>query len=131
MFFEALAMLAVATSPTPTPTFTGEMVGYKQRNDNSRWERFDLQLTNETDEAQELGICAKHADMVLRTKQASTRSAFAIKFDDEAWSFGCKTRSIAAGESTTVSMYFRPAFEFGPSRYISLKTNKGDFLIAS
>ncbi len=130
MFFEAIAMMAVATAPAPV--FTGEFVGYKKRQQiEARWERFDLKLTNNSKGEQKLGVCPMDADIVLKTRQASQWSAFAIKFDKEDWSFGCEERAIAPGESTTLSLFFRPDFEPGPQRYISVKTTKGDFLVGS
>ena len=70
-----LSVLAIGASPAPH-IFTGEMVGYDRRQEQTtRWERFDLRLTNNTDKPQSLGACAKDTDMVLKTPQGSTTSA--------------------------------------------------------
>nr|WP_298928323.1 hypothetical protein [uncultured Erythrobacter sp.] len=125
MLFE-FALLASAAAPA----FSGEFGGYHfDRTTPNRWERFDLVLTNETDETETVGTCPKQAEMVLKTTQASRSSAFAIKFEDDSWSFGCSSRSVQPGESITLSLYFRTAFEGGERRDIFVETSAGDFVI--
>ena len=126
----AMTILTAAVLTVSSPAFVGSFGGYDQRNDpGTRWERFDLVIENTTGNERAIGLCADDADMTLLTNQRSTRSAFAIKLDDANWSFGCEEKLVAAGESVTIGLFFRPGFEFGPRRTINVETNVGSFVL--
>ena len=125
-----LALSTAALVAVSSPAFVASFGGYDQRNDpGTRWERFDLVIENTTDADRSVGLCPSDADMVLLTNQRSTRSAFAVKFDDASWSFGCDEKMVAAGESVTIGLFFRPGFEFGPRRSINVETSVGSFVL--
>ena len=125
-----LAVLNAALLSLTQPAFAGSFGGYDERNDpGTRWERFDLVITNNTEAERSIGLCPRDADMILKTHQRSTRSAFAVKVDDEDWSFSCAEKLVAPGENVTFGMFFRPAFATGPSRTIEVDTNVGRFLL--
>ena len=125
-----LAVSAAAILAVSSPAFVGSFGGYDQRNDpGTRWERFDLMIENTTEVERSIGLCTSDADMVLLTNQRSARSAFAIKLDDDNWSFGCDEKVVAPGESVKIGLFFRPGFEFGPRRTINVETNVGSFVL--
>lgn len=67
MMISAFTALALAA---PLPAVVGSFGGYDRRIDpGARWERFDLILTNETEEAQTVSVCPTDADLALMTKQ--------------------------------------------------------------
>ncbi|WP_209347804.1 hypothetical protein [Pontixanthobacter sp. CEM42] len=121
--------LITAAALAATPAVVGTFGGYEQSIGETRWERFDLVLTNNSAEQQSVSLCPTDADMVLQTHQKSTRSAFAVKFDDQDWSFNCTSKDLAAGETLTLGMFFRPAFQPGPSRKIEVKTSVGSYIL--
>lgn len=120
-----LTAIALAQAPAVVGTFAG----YEERNAGTRWERFDLELTNTTSVVQTVSLCPPDADMVLETHQKSTRSAFALKFDDQAWTWNCTSKELAAGSTLKLGMFFRPAFTTGPSRKIEVTTSVGKFIL--
>ena len=123
-----LALLSAALL-APASGVVGNFVGYEERNAATRWERFDLALINTTDATQTVSLCPTDADVVLQTHQRSTQSAFALKFDDDSWTFNCTSKELEAGNTLTLGMFFRPAFEPGPSRRIELKTSVGSYIV--
>ncbi|MCK0128193.1 hypothetical protein [Erythrobacter sp. F6033] len=126
MFLDLIVLSSVAASPT----FSGEFSGYHfDQTTPNRWERFDLVLTNETEAVSEIKVCPNQAQMVMRDHQRSEIGAFAIKFDDANWSYSCETRSVDAGESVTLKLFFRARHAPGPQRDVTVQTSAGDFMI--
>ncbi|MBV7260078.1 VCBS domain-containing protein [Erythrobacter crassostreae] len=122
--------LALLASVAVTPAFSGEFVGYHfDQTTPNRWERFDLVLTNDTDQPSEIKACPDQAQMIMRDHQRSKIGAFAVKFDDGNWSYSCETRSVEAGQSVTLKLFFRARYEPGPQRDITVQTSGGDFVI--
>lgn len=93
------------------------------------WERFDVMLTNTTDEARELSVCPSAARMTSDTVRSPKFGAFAISFDEEDWTFNCSTRSLAPGEKVEVGMFFRLQAYQSRNRSIALETNLGSFVL--
>ena len=130
MLFATLSAAAVlGASPVHA-----EYVGFDQRIDDSRWSRYDFALTNQSDENQTLALCPQDAALGLNSHRREEVAAFAVKFDKDAWSFGCSQRLLEPGEKVVVGVFFRPQFLLGSSRNsksfdISMRTNLGSFLM--
>ncbi len=127
MFLAISSALLLGTTGAP---FVGSFGGHDRVIEGrTRWERFDLVVTNTTDAERRIGLCPGNAEMTQLTSQGSSHSAFAVKFDDEGWSFSCDEKSVAAGESVTIGVFFRPRYEPGTRRSVTVDTSVGSFII--
>lgn len=127
----ASALLLAASSTTGV---SAEFDGYQRRLDTlTTWERLDIVITNNAEEAQTLSLCPNDASRIFRTHRTVTNTAFALKFDDQSWSFNCAATELDPGQRLTLGLFFRPEVRWRlnrdteAERFLSVETSLGDF----
>lgn len=137
MLLSALSAATLTISPGPAPDVTAAFDGYRRRSDEATaWERFDVVLSNTTQEPRTLSLCPSKASQIFRTHRTFTNAGFAIGFDGKGWDFNCGSRVIAPGTSVKVSVYFREVWSTFPyeneafERSVLIRTSLGDIAIA-
>jgi len=115
MVFGILGAAALAMSPVSAsvPDVTVEFVDRVRRDaQNSLWHRYDFRFTNSGSEERILSLCPTEATLYFKNTMAGlTRlerlAASALAIDGESWSFNCRKRTIAPGDSVMLGIYFR------------------------
>ncbi|AOL24165.1 hypothetical protein Ga0102493_1118 [Erythrobacter litoralis] len=115
MVFGIVGAAALALSPVSAsvPDVTVEFVDRVRRDaQNSLWHRYDFRFTNSGSEERILSLCPTEATLYFKNTMAGlTRlerlAASALAIDGESWSFNCRKRTIAPGDSVMLGIYFR------------------------
>lgn len=115
MVFPILGAAALAMSPVSAsvPDVTVEFVDRVRRDaQNSLWHRYDFRFTNSGAEERTLSLCPTDAKLyykntILGRTRLDQLEASALAIDGESWSFNCRERTIAPGDSVMLGIYFR------------------------
>lgn len=138
MALSTLAALLLGAISITTPV-SADFVGYEFNDaDNALWERFDVRLTNTASDETRLALCPTESKLLVaeplggsRTRTLSMTGS-AVALDDSAWDFDCAERILPAGESVTVSLFFRSWVNSWNRRWgrsVVLSTSLGDFFV--
>ena len=96
----------------------------------SRYDTYELSLTNNGDETDEVGVCPADVTLVAAHPNGRRHSAFAITLGEGAWSHRCETRTLAPGETMRLAVHIRqPVRPLGGTRWLDVPTSAGLFRI--
>jgi len=139
----AMAQAAGAASPEAKAqpgAIRAEFAGRKTTDHNSmEWERYDVRFTNQGGQSESVSLCPSDQRFFLQRPQRSvnpgqieTFRGHAVALDGESWRFDCRERALCAGESVTVSVYYRvhvDSWNRNWPRAALVRTSAGDFMV--
>lgn len=140
MSFTSLLTLLFSAAAGASP-ISAEFVDWSFNDaDNAIFERYDVRLTNTAGEEATLSLCPPDSRLLVAEPvgRSGTRTrttgmtASALALDGSAWDFDCVDRVLAAGESATVSIYFRSWVNNWNRRFgrsVVLSTSLGEFFV--
>lgn len=152
IFLTFLGAAAISAAPVPaakaaTPeaqaqagAIRAEFAGRETTDHNSmEWERYDVRFTNSGAASKTLSVCPGEQRFFLQRPQryvnpgqVETFRSHAIALDGESWRFDCRESALGAGESVTVSVYYRvhvDSWNRTWPRAALVRTSAGSYLV--
>lgn len=115
MLLTILGAATLTAAPLPeasglepaVPELSAEYLGRRWKDGvQQAYERYDIRLSNNTEEAKLLRMCPQDAFLRYKKTRVIQLHARAIGVDDEAWDHNCINRELVAGDSVELSVFF-------------------------